>query len=45
MNLQNLEAELADIERRIEKAKNQLKALKRMRLNLVRMLEEAKKLG
>ena len=45
MNLANLEAELADIERRIEKARTQLKALKRMRLNLIRALEEAKKLG
>ncbi len=45
MDLQNIETELADIEKRIEKAKNQLKTLKRMRLNLCRMLEEAKKLS
>lgn len=45
MSVQSLESELSEVERRIEKTKAELKSLRRLRVSLIRALEEAKKLA
>lgn len=44
MDTKPIETQLTELDRQIEQAKDKLRTLKRIRLNLMRGLEEARKL-
>ena len=45
MNIQNLESELKAAEQQLDRAKEKVKELKRLKTSLARAIEHAKKLG